>query len=208
MSNISKTIFFTLVVVILVIAGFKLSNKTQNEEPIIIGAILPQTGIAAIVGETERQGIELAVKEINDEGGVDGRMFRVAFEDDRTDPKETVTAIRKLTSTQDVSAIIGGTWDFLANAAIPVAEAEQVVLISPSALPDTLEKESPYYFVTHSPVSSVESAVKRWLISNNTKRVVLMSVNNLWGQAHLKTFRKATEGQGITILKEIVVPQF
>jgi len=95
----------------------------------------------------------LAVDEINKSGGVAGRQVQVVIEDDHTDPKQTVSAVQKLIVVDHVNALIGGTWDFLANAAIPVIDRQKMVMITPSALPDTLEKTSPYLFVTHSPVS-------------------------------------------------------
>lgn len=203
------SILLLVVLVGILVIGIEKSRTKLSGEPIKIGAVLPLTGIAAIVGETEKKGIELAVEEINMNGGINGHELQVIFEDDQTDPKNTVSAVTKLATLDKVSAIIGGTWDFLANAAIPVAENNKIVLISPSALPDTLEKQSPYFFVTHAPVRNNVPTVDRFLLDIEGAKVVTMSVNNLWGKAHLSTFKEAIEEDGDDhLVKEVILPNF
>ena len=199
-----------VIVLLLLTGGWYVFSepKIAEGEPVRIGVVIPLTGIAAIVGENERAGIALAVKEINDSSGVNGRPLEVVIEDDHTEPKQTVTAIQKLISIDNVDALIGGTWDFLANAAISVIEQNQVVMVTPSALPDTLERTSDFLFVTHSPVAINESAVERFLAGISGNKVAIVSVNNLWGQAHLATFKKAIANSGKSLVKEIIVPQF
>jgi branched-chain amino acid transport system substrate-binding protein len=210
-----KKLIWWLIVLVIILGSIYVWWWTNNREPVPadkapvrIGAVLPLTGIAAIVGETEQKGIELAVEEINKEGGINGRKLEIIFENDQTDPKNTVSAISKLVSVDKVVAIIGGTWDFLANAAIPVAEANKVVLVSPSALPDTLERTSSYFFVTHSPVANLEPAIVRFLSQFKNGKIVIISVNNLWGRAHLDTFKKSIQKSGNQLTKEIILPNF
>jgi len=187
---------------------YKNNSQTTEGEMIKIGAVLPITGIAAVVGENEKNGIQLAVDEINASGGISGRKIEIIFEDDRTEPNQTVGAIQKLISVDKVDALIGGAWDFLANAAIPVIDREKKIMITPSALPDTLEKTSEYLFVTHSPVSLNETAIVEYLEKAGGNKVAIFSVNNLWGQAHLAVFKKAISLSGKTLVNETIVPQF
>ena len=56
----------------------------KTEEPIKIGAALPLTGVASPYGQNARQGIDLAVEEINAAGGIDGRQIEIIYEDDAT----------------------------------------------------------------------------------------------------------------------------
>lgn len=209
----NKTIGWVVIIPIIIGAVWWAANRAPatppaSNEPVKIGAVLPMTGIAAIVGETEKRGIQLAVEEINENGGISGRELEVIFEDDRTDPKNTVSAVNKLAGVDKVNVIIGGTWDFLANAAIPVVETNKIVLISPSALPDTLEHSSPYFFATHSPVASNEAVIASFLSKFNRPKIVTISVNNLWGKAHLGMFKKAAEKSGSELIKEVIVPNF
>lgn len=180
----------------------------QKEETIKIGAVLPLTGIASVHGQNERQGIELAVKEINNGGGINGKKLQVIYEDDETQPQKTLTAVKKLSEIDKVPLIIGGTWDILANAVIPELDKGIVVLLSPSALPDTVTQTSPYFFSVHSPVAVNQNAFEKFLDKLPRKRVAAIVVNNPWGLAHLETFRKAANASNATIVQERILQNF
>ena len=192
-------------IIVLVIISF--APKT-SEETIKIGAALPLTGVASIHGQNERQGIDLAVKEINSAGGIDGKKIEIIYEDDTSQPPETLTAVKKLIELDNVEVIIGGTWDILANAAIPEIDQQQVVLLSPSALPDTVTQESPYFFSVHSPVSINQKAVEGFIDDNSIKTVGILVVNNPWGIAHNNMFKAAIQESGATFTEERIVQNF
>lgn len=208
----SKIIKSIAIVVIIILGGYILFGRESEEqisgEPIKIGVVLPLTGIAAAHGENERKGIELAIKEINEQGGIDGRQIQAIFEDDQTEPKHSVSAVNKLISIDQVEVIIGGTWDFLANAIIPVIDENKKILITPSALPDTLESDSPYLFIVHSPVTINQNAFETFLSQFKEGKIVVMVVDNPWGLAHLNTFRKAITEANNVLVKEVILPKF
>ncbi len=208
----NKKLIWLLVAIAVIVAVFvsvaKKATDSKNKTIIKIGAVLPLTGIAAAHGENERDGINLAIKEINAAGGINGKLLEVVLEDDQTDPKTTVTAVTKLINVDRVEVIIGATWDFLANAAIPVIDQNKKVLITPSALPDTLEVASPYLFNTHSPVAINESVFEKFLEQFTSGKIVIITPNIPWGKAHADTFKKAIEHTGNTLAKEIILPKF
>src|SRR5208282_559405 len=63
---------------------------------ILIGAYGPITGAAAFIGLGGRDGMNLAVKEINEAGGINGRKLEVLFEDDAFSPARALAAVKKL----------------------------------------------------------------------------------------------------------------
>lgn len=205
----NKKIFWIIIIlaVILILIYFinQSHQKSEQTETIKIGAILPLTGIASIHGQNERQGIDLAVKEINIEGGIDGKKIEVIYEDDQTDPTKTLSAFKKLSEIDKVDVIIGGTWDILANAIIPEVDSKKIVTLSPSALPDTLTEKSPYFFSMHSPVAINQEIIEKFIINNSIKRIGIIVVNNPWGIAHLDTFKKSMqEINAVLALKKLL----
>ncbi|HLD04532.1 MAG TPA: ABC transporter substrate-binding protein [Candidatus Nanoarchaeia archaeon] len=184
------------------------SNEKITENTINIGAVLPLTGSAAVYGQNAQHGIDLAVKEINVAGGINGKPIRVIYEDDGTEAVKSVTAIQKLIDIDGVHVIIGGVWDFLANADIPVIDQQKVLLLSPSALPDTVTQTSSYFFVFHSPVASNQVVFEKWLKLLPSKRVGAIVISNPWGLAHLDTFKKAVQATGATLIEERILPNF
>ena len=61
-----------------------------------IGVIGPLTGAAAAYGNAVANGAELAVKEINEAGGVNGMMLELKAEDDENDPEKSINAYNTL----------------------------------------------------------------------------------------------------------------
>ena len=78
------------------------SGNTENTETngteatYMIGGIGPVTGTAAIYGQAVKNAAELAVKEINEAGGVNGYQISFQFEDDEHDPEKAVNAYNSL----------------------------------------------------------------------------------------------------------------
>ena len=79
-------------------------------DAVTIGAHGPITGPAAYIGLAGRDGMLLAVKEINAAGGVNGRKIAVAFEDDGHSPTKALAAAKKLVEQDNVFAVmsVGG----------------------------------------------------------------------------------------------------
>jgi branched-chain amino acid transport system substrate-binding protein len=76
-------------------------------DTITIGAHGPITGPAAYIGLGGRDGMMLAVKEINAAGGINGRKIAVVFEDDGHSPTKALAAVKKLVEQDKVFAVFG-----------------------------------------------------------------------------------------------------
>jgi len=78
------------------------STQARADEPgvtpdsITIGAFGPITGPAAYIGLAGRDGANLAIKEINAAGGINGRKLSMIFEDDGHSPTKALAAVKKL----------------------------------------------------------------------------------------------------------------
>lgn len=72
-----------------------------------IGAVLPLTGSNATIGMDQQRGIELAVEEINANGGVDGMALRVQVEDSEGRAESAIQAAQKLVNVDNVDVVIG-----------------------------------------------------------------------------------------------------
>ncbi len=79
----------------LLLATSALAQGVTKDE-ILIGAFGPTTGPAAYIGLGGRDGMQMAIKEINAAGGIHGRKLRVVFEDDGHSPTKALGAVKKL----------------------------------------------------------------------------------------------------------------
>lgn len=74
----------------------KTEEKGAVGEVFVLGGIGPLTGSAAAYGESVKNGIELAVNEINEAGGINGYQVEYYFEDDENDAEKAVNAYNTL----------------------------------------------------------------------------------------------------------------
>jgi branched-chain amino acid transport system substrate-binding protein len=72
-----------------------------------IGVFGPLTGDAAATGASEKDGVELAVKEKNDAGGIRGKQIEIVYGDDGGKPEEAVNVAKRLISRDEVLITIG-----------------------------------------------------------------------------------------------------
>jgi len=75
--------------------------------PIKIGAVFPLTGPAAPNGDWAKLGTEIAVKDINAAGGIDGRQVEVAYGDDQLEAQKAVTEMTRLVNQEKVDMVLG-----------------------------------------------------------------------------------------------------
>ncbi len=107
--------------------GVARAEEGITDSTVTIGAYGPITGPAAFLGLGGRAGMELAVKEINEAGGINGRKLAVKFEDDGFSPAKAVAAVKKLIEQDRVFMILGlsgsnptvGTLDYVKNLKVP-----------------------------------------------------------------------------------------
>ncbi|MCX5800123.1 MAG: ABC transporter substrate-binding protein [Candidatus Eisenbacteria bacterium] len=131
--EIMKRILFPvcLFVAILTICSF-LSCAKKTEE-IRIGEFGSLTGTTATFGISTKNGIDLAVEEINAAGGVQGKLLKVIVEDDQGRPEEAATAVRKLVEQDRVMAVLGEVASSRSLAGAPICQNAGVPMITPSS---------------------------------------------------------------------------
>ena len=73
------------------------SGSTSAEsETINLGFVLPLTGSVPNLGSAMKNGAELAIEEINNAGGINGKQIKAIIEDDENKPATAPNAITKL----------------------------------------------------------------------------------------------------------------
>ncbi|MCR5723635.1 MAG: ABC transporter substrate-binding protein [Treponema sp.] len=98
-----------------------------------VGSIGPLSGAVAVYGVECKNGIDLAVQEINAAGGVNGQQFVVIAEDDEGNPEKSVSAYKKLTTKDGVKYIIGSLTSGCTQAITQLSQAQKIIQIAPAA---------------------------------------------------------------------------
>jgi len=125
-----------VVVALMLLAGVLLWGcQKADTSTIRVGMIAELTGAIPAVGASSKNAAEMAVKEINDAGGIDvgGKKYNVQLfiEDSASKPEQAASAAQKLITQQNVVAIVGPNSSSNAIPASEIAESSKVVLITP-----------------------------------------------------------------------------
>ena len=114
---------------------------------ILVGEYGSLTGDGASFGQSSKEGIQLAVDELNNAGGLlGGRKIRVLVEDDQSKPEEASNAATKLITQDKVVALLGEVASRRSLAAAPVAQKYQVPMITPSSTNERVTQVGDYIF--------------------------------------------------------------
>lgn len=104
------------------------------------------TGGDAILGQTQQEGVQLAVRQINDEGGILGREVELLIEDEANDPARMAEIAQRFITRGSVDAILGGTNDGTAEVLSQAAESAGVPLVIPFANGDQITEGAEWTF--------------------------------------------------------------
>lgn len=127
------------------------NTETKTEIPggvLKLGVIMPFTGDAAIYGDNELKGVQIAVNEINAAGGVAGAQIQLIVEDGKCNPEGGAAAGNKLINIDAVKFIVGGACSGETLAFTTLAGEKQVLSISPSATSPAVTDAGAYVFRT------------------------------------------------------------
>jgi len=179
-----------------------------DKERILIGAFGPLTGPASWIGLGARDGMQLAVDEINANGGVLGGKLDIIFRDDGATPSDAVRVAEELLTRENV-AFLAGT--FLSNVGLAVADfanQKKTLFIATEPLTDaiTMSAGNRYTFrirpSTYMQTKMLVEAVK----GKGVKKWAIVAPNYEYGQSAAANFKKLIKAA--TPDAEIVGEQF
>jgi len=124
------------------------SDGGAASEPVRFGVALPQTGDQAQYGEYFTQGLELALAEINDAGGIDGRSVELVYEDTQADPAQAPAVAQKFVDDSSILAVLGDFGTPATAAASPIYQAAGLVQFAFSASASTVTDPGDFVFAT------------------------------------------------------------
>lgn len=123
-----------------------LESQSARGNVIKIGMALPLTGVEASYGRDSLQGAQLAVEELNTNGGVLGRHLQLVVKDNQSKAGETSIVIRELINRQHVSALVGEGASGRSLEAAPIAQKNGIPLISSGSTNVKVTKIGNYIF--------------------------------------------------------------
>ena len=168
-----------------------LLGSCGEPKPVTIGALIPETGPAAPYGRTIRQGIDIAVADINAKGGVSGgHKLMVEYRDTKTSTSQAQVGFQELLDLH-VPAIIGPGTSSVALALIPSINKAKMLMISPSVSSPRLTGEGGQWFFRVYPSDVVEGfRMANFCREMFWTRVAVIASDDPFGQGIADVFTK------------------
>lgn len=155
-----------------------------------IGEVGSMTGSDATFGISTHRGITLALDEVNEAGGVEGRKIELVTLDDQGKASEAILAMNKLIFQEKVMAVVGEVASSLSIAMAPIAQKSKIPMISPSSINSKLTRQGEYIFRVCF-VDSFQSQVMAKFALENLKAktaAILRDVKSDYSQDSAKIF--------------------
>ena len=192
-----KTTIILFLVGLLLIGGlwfFQYWNATveENTDIVRVGAVISQTGPAAENGQNIMRGLELAKKDLASRG-ID---VKIDYQDDQTDPKQSISAVASILSVNRPDFFVGPIWSFLLDASLPAFNNAKIVTYSPCSTSEYINTKSDYVFYGYIRNSLKMKPTQEWLETVGAKNVAVIVSQDSWGNSVEKAYMDAIEQAG------------
>ncbi|WP_287129037.1 branched-chain amino acid ABC transporter substrate-binding protein [Candidatus Cyanaurora vandensis] len=177
-------------------------GTTATGGKIFIGVAGPISGAQAVFGEDMIRSAQLAVDEINAQGGVLGKTIEIVPGDDQGDARQAATVAQKMTSTDGLVGVVG---HFNSGCSIPASQVYKradLVMLSPGSTSPTLTEQgfkNVFRLVGRDDQQGPLSA--NFAIQQlKSKTVAILNDKTAYGQGLAEAFRKSIEAGGVKVV--------
>jgi len=170
----------------------------EKGAPLIIGGLTSITGTNAAASPPQRAAAKLALKEINDAGGVLGQPVQFLDGDDGTDVAKAKAALAQQV-TAGARMFLGPSGSAVAKDLIPDAAARRVILFTPSATSTSLSGiDDDGYFFRTAPSDELQArALADIIMRDGPRRVSILFRNDAYGEGLQKGVRQELIRAGV-----------
>ena len=168
-----------------------------------LGIVAEITGGGAASGTMWRDGVNLAVEDINRKGGVLGRRLETFVMDTQSDPPTSVAVMRRAINEHPV-AILGTVYSSSTVANMEVARQAGIPQISGSESVLVVQKGNPNIFLTSFSQQVGFAKLVRWLVEDRkADKIALIYVNDAFGRGGREAFLKFLKDRGKSVVADI-----
>jgi branched-chain amino acid transport system substrate-binding protein len=180
-----------------------LSGAAQAQEAVKVGVVVELSGAGAPAGTNWRDGVRIAVEEMNAEGGILGKPVRATEYDTQTDPQVSRALVQKAID-DGVYAILGTIYSGSTMVNMMVAQQNSVPQFVGSEAPAIVEKNNPFVYRTSSGAQKgVPALVPYFMNTLKAKKVGVAWVNNEFGRGGRNVFNAEMKKAGIDVVVDV-----
>jgi branched-chain amino acid transport system substrate-binding protein len=173
------------------------------QQTVKLASILELSGAGASSGTQFNNGLQLAIKEINADGGILGRKIEVTTNDTTSQPGVALALTKKAVD-QDVFAIFGPVFSGSINVSMKESQKAEIPNFTGGEAANITTQGNPYIFRTSFTQATAMPKAAAYISKQaNVKNLVIVYVNNDFGKGGLEMMKKALTGTDTKIVGEI-----
>jgi branched-chain amino acid transport system substrate-binding protein len=158
------------------------SSSSADTGPIKIAAVIPLSGSSAPTGVYMKNGMQMAVDEINAKGGVLGRQLSLDLEDGACDPTQAAAAANKAVSNGALISV-GGYCSGATLPTLPIFNKANIPMIIPAANSQELVNQKlPNVFMINGTGTQQAAAAVKFMVKDGVKTVALVDDNTSYSK--------------------------
>jgi ABC-type branched-subunit amino acid transport system substrate-binding protein len=171
-----------------------------------IGTLLPQTGSLAFLGPPEFAGVDLALQDINDAGGVNGKQVEKVDSDSGDTSTDTASQSVDRLLSNNVDAIVGAASSSVSLSVIDKITGAGVVEISPANTSDELTTydDKGLYFRTAPPDVLQGRVLGDLILSDGNSTVGILALQDSYGTGLAESTTKSISDGGGEVVETVV----
>lgn len=181
--------------------GAPTASASAPGEPIVIGVSGPLTGQNAQYGAQWKKGFDLALDEVNGQGGIGGRPLQYVFEDSQSDPKQSVAVAQKFVADPRIVIELGDFSSPASMAASPIYQRAGLVQFGFTNSHPDFTKGGDYMWSNSISQSDNAPILADYAVTDlGLKRLAVLHLNTDWGRTTKDLFVKAAEARGAQVV--------
>ena len=137
---------FLIVVAIVAVSIPLLQNSAKQKDPIYIAFAGPMSGDDAAAGEMMSRAIQLQLDQLNENGGIDGRLVKLDIYDDEDDPEKARAVAQEIVDDNRAVAVIGHWFSSCSIAAGEIYQENEIPTMTPGSVDPNVTIDNPWYF--------------------------------------------------------------
>lgn len=201
--RIGKLIGFVLAFTA-VFTGCKEKDKTsENTSEIIIGEYASMSGGTADFGRDSSSGLQLAIKQANDAGGVLGKKIKLITIDDESKPELAQNAVKRLISRENAIVIIGEIASTRSMVGAGICQQSKIPMVSPASTNPGVTKTGDYIFRVCFTDDFQGPVLARFAKDKGWKRIaILTDASQDYSKGLAKAFKETYAGSGEIVAED------
>ncbi|MFB6181851.1 MAG: ABC transporter substrate-binding protein [Candidatus Magasanikbacteria bacterium] len=171
--------------------------QKKKKDTVKVGAVFSLSGKLSTYGQNTLNGVKLAVKQINESSGINGRELKLQTEGTNSESKKAVSALKKLINVNNLNIIIGPEASPLAMSMAPATKDKNVLLFGPTISAPKFNEISDYAFTAWPESEQLAEQMAEFVYRElGLRKIAILHILDDRGVKYKKNFKKRFQDLG------------